>query len=92
MVVYSNCQTIRTMNSKQHIYLTDCENYVSIEGDFVNIFYNISDFMTVLEKLNDEQFADYPDTFTFLSQQDRYDILCEGRDFFNLKPAKIEIA
>jgi hypothetical protein len=79
------------MNNVPHIFKTDCGNYVAIEGDFVDIYYYLEDFMALVDKLNNEQLMGYPDTFEFLRDRDRYDILCEGRDFYKLKPAKIEI-
>jgi hypothetical protein len=79
------------MSNVPHIFKTDCGTYVAIEGDFVDIFYYMEDFMALVNKLNSEQLMGYPDTFEFLRDRDRYDILCEGRDFYKLKPAKIEI-
>ena len=54
------------MSNVPHIFKTDCGNYVAIEGDFVDIFYYLEDFMALVNKLNNEQLMGYPDTFEFL--------------------------
>ena len=66
------------------LFISDCGNYAVLEQSFVSLYYDLKRVNLVASEIG-------YDSFDLLNSSKRYDVIYEGKEFYNLKPSKIEL-